>query len=87
MSDASHESSLPPLTSAETQPLEYVLIQTGGQAVPAQESPAQEYRAAIESLFEHSMTDEEETCFRREMAAKFAPLPPAQTRLLPPRVK
>ncbi len=82
MSDASHEPSLPPLTDAETEPLEYLVVPEGGQPVPTQE-----YRAAIESLFEHSMTEEEAACFRRETASKFVPLTSAQTRLLPPRVK
>ncbi len=87
MSDAPHEPSVPPLTDAETQPLEYVIVPKGDQAVPTQESSIQEYRAAIETLFEHSMTEEEAACFRPEMASKFVPLSAAQTRLLPPRVK
>ncbi len=50
-------------------------------------TPVQEYRAAIESLFERSMTEKEAAYFRREMASKFVPLTSAQARLLPPRVK
>ena len=57
------------LTDAETQPLEYVIVPKGDQAVPTQESSIQEYRAAIETLFEHSMTEEEAACFRPEMAS------------------
>jgi len=52
-----------------------------------QATPAQEYRAAIDSLFEHPMTKKEAACFCREKAAKFVPLKPEQTRLLPPRKK
>ena len=50
-----------------------------------QATPAQEYRAAIDSLFEHPMTKKEAAYFRREKASKFVPLKPVQTRLLPPR--
>jgi len=50
-------------------------------------TPAQKYRAAIDSLFEHAMTEKEAAYFRREIASKFVPLTPEQTRLLPPRAK
>jgi hypothetical protein len=50
-------------------------------------SPTEEYRAAIEFLFEHTMTKKEAAYFRREMASPFVPLKPEQTRLLPPRAK
>jgi hypothetical protein len=52
-----------------------------------QATPAQKYRAAIDSLFEHPMTKKEAVCFRREKASKFVPLKPEQTRILPPRTK
>jgi len=52
-----------------------------------QATPTQEYRAAIDSLFEHSMTTREAAYFRREKASKFVPLTSEQTRLLPPRTK
>ena len=52
-----------------------------------QTTPTQEYRAAIDSLFEHSMTRKEAAYFRRETASRFVPLRPEQTRLLPPRAK
>ncbi len=87
MSDAPSEPSLRPLDDAETQPLEHFILPKEGQAEPTQELPSQEYRAAIEYLFEHSMSEEEAACFRREMASKFVPLTSTQTRLLPPRVK
>jgi hypothetical protein len=50
-------------------------------------APAQEYREAIDSLFEHPMTRKEAAYFRREKASTFVPLGSAQTRLLPPREK
>ena len=50
-----------------------------------QATPTQKYRAAIDSLFEHSMTKTEAAYFRREMASKVVPLTSEQTRLLPPR--
>jgi hypothetical protein len=49
--------------------------------------PAQEYRAAIDSLFEHPMTKREAAYFRRQAASRFVPLKPEQTRLLPPRAQ
>ena len=52
-----------------------------------QTTPAQEYRAAIDSLYGHAMTKKEAAWFRREIASKFVPLKPSQTRLLPPRAK
>jgi len=52
-----------------------------------QPTPTQEFRAAIDSLFEHSMTKKEAAYFRREIASTFTPLRPEQTRLLPPRAK
>jgi hypothetical protein len=50
-----------------------------------QANPSQEYRAAIDALFEHTMTKKEAAYFRRERASAFVPLTPEQTRLLPPR--
>ncbi len=50
-------------------------------------TPTQEYRAAIDSLFEHSMTKKEAAYFRRESTSTFVPLRPEQTRLLPPRAR
>lgn len=50
-------------------------------------TPTQKYRAAIDSLFEHSMTKKEAAYFRRETASRFVPLRPEQARLLPPRAK
>lgn len=50
-----------------------------------QTTPVQEYRAAIDSLYEHSMTKKEAAYFRREMTSKFVPLTSTQMRLLPPR--
>ncbi len=72
MSDAEHEPTHRPLPKA---------------GVQEQATPAQEYRAAVESLFERAMTEEEAACFRREMASDFVPLTSTQTRILPPRVK
>jgi hypothetical protein len=48
---------------------------------------AQQYRAAIDSLYEHRMTKKESAYFRRQMASKFVPLTLEETRLLPPRAK
>jgi hypothetical protein len=87
MSDAQHEPLLPPLTGSESRPLEYVVMPVGSQAAPTQELATEEYRAAIESLYEHSMTEEESVCFRLESASKLVPLTSEQTRLLPPRTK
>ena len=52
-----------------------------------QPTPVQEYRAAIDSLFEHPMTKKEAAYFRRQTASTFVPLKPGQTRILPPRTK
>jgi hypothetical protein len=52
-----------------------------------QVTPEQAFRAASDSLFEHSMTRKEAAYFRRAMKAKFTPLTSKQTRLLPPRTK
>jgi hypothetical protein len=62
-------------------------IRTSSVERVEQPTPAQEYREAIDSLFEHSMTKREVAFFHREKASKFVPLKPEQTRLLPPRVQ
>ena len=76
-------------TAAEIAPK--VLVSFEWSSAPRLEkheaTPVQECLIAIKSLFEHSMTKKEAACFRREMASKFAPLRPEQTRLLPPRTK
>jgi hypothetical protein len=81
MSDLGHEPTHRPLPIADVQPLPPFV------AKPEQPAAAQEYREAIDALFEHPMTKEEADCFRREKAAEFVPLKPEQTRLLPPRKK
>jgi hypothetical protein len=50
-------------------------------------TPDQEFRAAVDSLYQHSMTKKEAAYFRREKASKFVPLKPEQSRLLPSREK
>lgn len=77
MSNAGHDTTHQPLSDAFSP-----LIAKSEQAASAQEC-----LSAIDSLFEHTMTKQEEACFRREKASKFVPLKPEQTRLLPPRKK
>jgi hypothetical protein len=53
----------------------------------AQPTPAQQYLAAIASLFEHPMTKREVAYFHREKTSTFVPLTPEQTQILLPRKK
>jgi hypothetical protein len=57
--------------------------QAGKQRVDA--TPAKEHQAAVDDLFDHTMTEEDAAHFRREKEAEFVPLKPEQTRVLPAR--
>jgi hypothetical protein len=51
------------------------------------DSVSHDYRAAINSLFDHTMREEELPHFQREIASTRQPLTPAQARILPSRAE
>jgi hypothetical protein len=81
MSNVEHEPAHRPLPAADIPPLP-PSVEKAEQATPAQEN-----RAAIDSLFEQPLTNGEAACFRREKASEFVRLKPEQVRILPPRKK
>jgi hypothetical protein len=77
--------SINPIVDAGRQTEPHGCDPAGNEPVLAKQ--VKDHLAAAQSLFEHTMTEEEAAFFEREKGSAFVPLGPSQTRILPPHEK